>query len=135
MFPEVDALPGSQAATPLGDGQGERSLRQDASHMGRHVIGPFVDVFKERVAIGHQTRRKPLQIRPHRRIRIFANDEGRAGVMNKDIAQTDSDTGSGHSLLNLRANFRGAATAGGNGNDLGVHAHVQECRAARGPSR
>ncbi len=53
------------------------SLSQRSTNVRRHVIGAFGAVLEQRIAIGHQARKKPLQIAHDFGVGIFLNQKAR----------------------------------------------------------
>ena len=58
MFPKIESLPDAEVAARFADGDGDRVLGQDRPDVCGHVVGAFVVVAKERIAVGNQAREK-----------------------------------------------------------------------------
>ena len=97
VFPEKDALPGSEVALAVFDGDRERGQRQDRPDVGRHVVGSFAVVPEGWIAVGHQFGGELFQIVTNGRIGVLADDERCAGVVNEDVS-----TGPGRSSIARR---------------------------------
>lgn len=55
--------------------------------MGRHVVGAFIDMTKGRIAVGNEAEEKAFKVAPDLGFGIFADDQGRTGVMNENRAK------------------------------------------------
>ncbi len=53
------------------------SLSQRSTNVRRHVVGAFGAVLEQRIAVGHQARKEPLQIAHDFRVGVFLNQEAR----------------------------------------------------------
>src|SRR6476661_2844166 len=77
VLPKIDALPRAQREA----GAGERNRKLDGGQRGAnvssHVIGTFVAMAEERIAIGHETREETLEVAAHVGIGILLDDESR----------------------------------------------------------
>ena len=78
--------------------------------MGRHVIGPFIDVGKHRIAIGRHSAHESFKVMAYRRISILAKNQRGAGVLDKHVAQTIADATVGDNPRNVGRNIEGSAT-------------------------
>ena len=112
VFPEKDALPGSQVAAAAFDGDRERGQGQDRPDVRRHIIGAFAVVLKRRIAVGRQIGGELFQIAANGRIGVLADDQRGARVVDEKVAKAADDLGSLDGLLNLPRELIGAATAG-----------------------
>ena len=50
-----------------------------------HIIRAFIDVAKERVPVGDQSRKITFEVASNLGIGVFANDQRGAGMMNKYV--------------------------------------------------
>src|SRR5882724_3732946 len=71
MFPDINPLPGPQHQTAIVDRNAKIHRRKCGTNMRRHIVLTLGLVNEERVAIGHQTRKKFLKVQPHLRIGIL----------------------------------------------------------------
>ena len=71
MFPEINPLPGSQCQFTTIDRNRKIDCRKRGSDMGGHIVVSFGCVDEYRIAIGHQPRKKCIQIPAHIRIGIL----------------------------------------------------------------
>ncbi len=55
VFPQIDALPGAQITTAMGDWYSQVIRCQYVPDVGGHIIRTFVTVGKGGIAIGHQS--------------------------------------------------------------------------------
>ena len=101
MFPKVDALPGTQGQSTVHDGNRYACLRQNTSDVSRHVIGPFQTVGISGVAIRDESFEKIVEVIKDGRIRVFADNERRAGMVNEQSAEPREDSTPCHGLLDL----------------------------------
>ena len=62
MFPEKDALPGTEVAPVAFDGDGQRREGEDRSYVGRHIVGAFAIVDERGIAVWYQTSGEMLEI-------------------------------------------------------------------------
>ena len=86
MLPEIDPLPGAEGERAAGHGEGEVGIGQDRAHVRRHVVGPFVGVLEQAVAIGDEARHEGLEIAAHGRVGVLAQDQRGARVVTEDVA-------------------------------------------------
>ena len=59
--------------------------------MGRHVVGPLAVVDVGGIAVRRQPGRVALQVAPHGRVGVLADDQRGAGVMDEDVAEALGD--------------------------------------------
>ena len=111
MLPQKDSLPRPQIAIAFLDGDGQRCQGQNRSNVGRHVVRTFAVVGKRPIAVGNQTSRELLQVDAHARVRVFADDERRAGMMHEHEAQALDDLRSHNNLVELASELVGSASA------------------------
>ncbi len=67
---------------------GQVCLRQQTANMRGHVVGPFRGMGENRIAILNQSRKKGFHVHQNRRIGVLTDDQRRARVANKHVAQT-----------------------------------------------
>ena len=75
MFPQIDALPCTQSAMSICDGNGEVHICEDGANMRRHVVRTLLTVLEHRIAIGYQPDHKGFEIAAYRRVGVFAQDQ------------------------------------------------------------
>jgi hypothetical protein len=80
--------------------------------MRGHVIGAFVAMPEQRVAIGHQPSQEAFQIAPHVRIGIFLHDQARRRVAHEKRQQAVCHVGCGRPFGNRASDLDQAAPAG-----------------------
>ncbi len=112
MLPQIDPLPGPKGAATGGHRYGQVHLAQYGPDMGRHVIHPLHGVFKHRVAIRHQVRHESLQITSYRRVGIFTQHQGCAGVMDEQMTDAALYPGAGDDLFHLAGYIIGSTAFG-----------------------
>lgn len=107
MFEEKDALPRSELHLSVGDRYGFTGPRQDHANVRRHVIAPFLIVFVIRV-FRNELIKKPFQIAPGRRCRIFHHDNAATGVLHKNGNNSVLNSVFGDAVLDLVRDFASA---------------------------
>ena len=120
MFPEVDSLPDAEVATTVANGDGDRVLGEDRPEMRRHVVGAFVVVAENRVAVGDESREESFEVAADFGRGVFAEDQRGAGVMDENVAQAARDARIGDALLDARRDVDGPAPSGLDRADFGV---------------
>ena len=86
VLPQIDALPRAQREAGAGERNRELDGGQRGANVSRHVIGTFVAMTEEHIAIGHEAGEETLEVAAHVGIGIFLNDEARRGVANEERA-------------------------------------------------
>src|SRR3989338_9593352 len=76
VLPQVDPLSGAQRQTPFGYRQVQLEPEQAGLDMGRQIIRPLLIVLVEPIALRHQTVEHPLEVTPHRPIRVLVDGQG-----------------------------------------------------------
>ena len=104
VFPQENALPGSQGQPALRDRNRQIGGRKGTPNMGRHVIWSFIYMSIERVTIGHQAPKECLEIGLHVRVGIFLNQQRCGCVVNEHAAQTRWYACACHGVTNLVGN-------------------------------
>ncbi len=127
MFPHEYALPRTQAQLTPDDRQTQRSLGEQATHVGWHVVGPFGGMRVAWIAIRHQIGEKGFQIAQDVRVGVFTDQERGRGVLYKDLALAGMDAGLVNLVLDLAGDFDQTASAGLNFQKCLAHAwqHIQ----------
>ena len=120
MFPEVDSLPDAEVAATVANGDGDRVLGQDRPDMRRHVVGAFVVVAENRVAVGDESSEEPFEVATDFRRGVLAEDQRGACVMKENVAQAARDARFGDSLLDARRDVDGPAPSSLDRADFGV---------------
>jgi len=80
VLPEINSLPGAKRTLAFGHRYIQLRLRENASHMRRHVIRAFRGMRKHRVPIGYLAIHESFQVAHDSRIGVFANYQRRARV-------------------------------------------------------
>lgn len=80
MFPEINALPGSQRQFTVDQGDAEGGLGQCATNMGRHVVRPLAPMTPAGLAVGRQGGKKGLKIAADIGIGVFLDQQRGRGV-------------------------------------------------------
>ena len=91
VFIHEDPLPCPQIAPSPVDWNRDRRARENRTNVRRHVVEPLVDMAKKRVAVGNEPREKRVEIAPHVRRGVLANNQRCARMFNKNRAQTPRD--------------------------------------------
>lgn len=81
MLPEINALPGAEGQSSVGNRDGEIGRGQGGADMGRHVIRAFASVFEQGIAVGNQAREKTFEIQADLGVGIFLDDQRSGGVL------------------------------------------------------
>jgi hypothetical protein len=87
MLPQIDTLPGTQPGTAIDDRDAQSCLRQNGSHVGRHIVWTFVIMDELRVAIRYQPAHEGLEINPYSGVSIFAQHQGGTGMVDEDMTK------------------------------------------------
>ena len=87
VFPQINALPGTQCQLAIADRNCQVHVGQYASNMCRHVIRAFICMSEHWAAIWNGISHKRFQVGANRWISIFTQDNRSTGVLNKDMAQ------------------------------------------------
>ena len=74
---QIDTLPGSQGRTPVDDRDRNRGMGQRGPDVGRHVIGSFGSVAKERISGRNEATQEGFEIAHHDWIAVFLYYERR----------------------------------------------------------
>jgi hypothetical protein len=82
-LPQVDPLPGAQIEPPSGNGQLDRTAKNTALYMRRHVVRPFVGVNKAGIVFRYQVIQKAVKVAAHRWICIFVDGQARRGMLDE----------------------------------------------------
>ena len=91
VFPQVDALPGAQIQSAIGDWNADGGGRDGGPDMCRHVIGSFIGVDEQRVAIWAEPGKEGVEIPSHIGVGVFLYDKRGRGVVDKDVADARAD--------------------------------------------
>ncbi len=111
MFPEKDALPGTEVAPTVFDGDGQRREGQDRSDMGRHIVGAFAVVNERGIAVGHETGREHARDRGAPWGRRFRRRSTMRSCDARTMTQSPRDAGPFDGLLDLPSDLDGSAAA------------------------
>ena len=76
--------------------------------MGGHVVRSLVAVLEEPIAVGDQSRHEGIEVAPHGRVGVFAENQGCAGVMDEDMTESDPDPRGLNLLLDAPGDVVGA---------------------------
>ncbi len=111
VLPNENALPGAEIQPASIHRQIEPGLREHAAHVGRHVVGPFRRMPEHGVAVGNKPRHESFEIAEHRGVRVLAQHQRGAGVMNEHVAEPLFNAGGLHRARHLSGDLIGTATA------------------------
>ena len=92
MFTEIDTLPCTQMQSSRGDRENEAGTEEAGFHMSRHIIRTLHGVF-ERQRIRDSLLKIEIKISANGRIRVFIDREGGGGVLEEEVADTDTKEG------------------------------------------
>jgi len=62
VLPEIDALPGAERQAPIGKRDRQLHGRQRSPHVRWHVVGAFIAMPEQRIAVRNQTREEPIEV-------------------------------------------------------------------------
>ena len=113
VFPQINALPGAEGEPSAAYGDTQIYRRQRCANMCRHVVVAFLRVYKQRVAIGHQSFEKGLQIALHVRVGIFLDEERGRGMLQMQGQQAVLESILSNPLFKVAREFPKPATTGG----------------------
>ena len=105
---EIEALPGPERAGTGADRQRQLDLREDGPDVGGHVVRSLVAVLEEPIAVGDQSGHEGVEVAPHGRVGVFAENQGCAGVMDEDVTESDPDSRGPNLLLDAPGDVVGA---------------------------
>ena len=88
VLKQVDTLPGAKHKFAVSYGYVERSSRQRAFDVRRHVIRPFGCMKEQGITVWNETTEEALQIIQDLRVGIFLNDQGRRRMMGEKREQS-----------------------------------------------
>jgi len=117
VLPQVGALPGAQGEAAFADRDGQFAAGQYGADVRRHIVRPLHRVDMGRVTVGRQLADEIFQITANVRIGVFSDQQRRAGVSQKYVAQACHHATSGDNILQLRTDFLKPPPRGGNFND------------------
>jgi hypothetical protein len=112
MFAQVDTLPGSQAKSPIPDGDGQTSSHQRRLDMGRHIVRSL-DRVNIREVLRNDVVQSGFEIDPHIGIRIFVDGQTGRCVLNEYMQQPDTDTGQFRNRVHHRSGDQMTSTSVG----------------------
>ena len=72
---EVDALPGAEGETPIGDGNREAHAEERTFGVGGHVIGSLHGVIIVGLVLPHKAVHNLVEVAPHIRVGILVDGE------------------------------------------------------------
>ena len=85
VFVEIDALPGAEVQSTVGDGDGEAHTTQNRFCMSRHIVQSFEGVLIVRTAFGYQSVEDGLHIDTHIRVAVLVDAESATGVLGEYV--------------------------------------------------
>jgi len=121
MLPEKNPLPGPKIALTTFDRDHQRRQREDRSNVGWHVVRALRVMTVRGITVGYQTGREVFQVTANRRIRILADDQRCARMVDEQVTKTLDDPRSFDNLLNLTRDLVGSAAPGLDRQLLPVH--------------
>src|SRR4051794_3042730 len=108
VLPEIEALPGPQIESGLGDRDRDRGRRQDRPDMRGHVVWPFGGVSEDGVPVGDQPGEVAFEVGTDARIGVLADDQRGAGVVDEHRAEPASDARLADDARDLAGDLEGA---------------------------
>lgn len=81
MFPQVNPLPSAKFPSPIAQWHAQVDRRERRTDMGWHIVCAFARVDEQRIAVGHESFEKVLQIRADIGIGVFLDQQRRRGVL------------------------------------------------------
>ncbi len=118
VLPEENGLPGTEPQMAPNDGDRDARRSQRRLDVGRHVIGAFRGMRKERVIFLHETTEPVLQVPTRGGVRILLNNKTRRRVLHHHGAEPVVHAGLSHRGLDLVGDLVQALATRGNGNTL-----------------
>ena len=118
VFPNVDALPGAEDQSAVGDGDAQVHGRQRGADVRGHVVITFASVPEKRVAIGCEAGEEAFQVTAHFRIGIFLNEQRGGGVPEVQRGEAGLQPGLADQRVDFARDLAETATARGNGEFL-----------------
>ena len=119
VLEEIDALPGTEHELAVHDRHRELHLGQGGFQMRRHVVRPLIVVFVESRASGRESVEEFFKVAPHGRRRILLDEQRGRGVTAEECEQAFARLLLFHPLAYIRGDFRQAAAAGADAENMG----------------
>jgi hypothetical protein len=132
VFPQINTLPGSQGQLALADGQREIDAGQRGADVRGHVVIAFGSVDEERIAVGHQPRKKGFEVAAHIGVGIFLDQKRRRSMAQVQGEQAVAEFAGADKLFNFAGEFNQSAPTGGDDNLVKRLAHGNYCAPATG---
>ena len=85
---EVDALPGAEGKTAIGDGDGETHTEEGALGVGGHVVGTLHGVVIVGLALPHEAVHDLTEVGAHIGVGILVDAESTRGVLHEEVEQS-----------------------------------------------
>src|SRR6476646_5112231 len=92
VLPEMDPLPGAEREPAMAERDRELGRREGGAHVGRHVVGAFVAMAKERVAVGNEAREEAVEIGANVRVGVLLDHKAGRGVADEQREQSGAET-------------------------------------------
>jgi hypothetical protein len=112
MLPKIDPLPCAQRQASVGERNRELDRRQRGADVGGHVIGPFVAMTEEGVAIRYKSSEEAFEVSAHVRIGILLHDQARRRVPDEEREQAGFHVAAGRPVDDWTSDLDKAAPAG-----------------------
>ena len=96
---------------PAAHGQGEAARGEDGAGVGRHVVRTLGVVAVGGIGVGDEAREDRLQVGSHVGVRVLAQHERRARVLQEHGGDAGADAAGGDGALQLGGHLLRAATA------------------------
>jgi hypothetical protein len=121
MLPEKHPLPRPEIALTTFDGDRQRRQREDRTNVRCHVVRALGVMAVRGITVGHQLGRELFQVTANRRIRVLADDQRCARMVDEEVTETLVNPRSFDSLLNLSRDLVSSAAPGFDRQLLPVH--------------
>ena len=105
-------MPCSERKSPVYYRYAQTATGQNRSHMCWHVIRTFRSMEIVGVAVGYSSGKPSFKVVKHLRVGVFANNQGGAGVVDKNCGSPALTVGIKHPFFNLFADVETAPSAG-----------------------
>ena len=90
VFPQVNTLPDAKVALAIAQRYGQGALCQNRADVRSHVVRAFIIVPVQAIAVLDQSCHERIEVLLHRSVRVFTEDQGSAGMLDKQVADAGS---------------------------------------------
>ena len=112
MFEQEDSLPCPECKLPIDYRDAQAGIGQYRAQMCRHIVRTFRSMEVVGVPVGHSSCKPTFKVVKHLRVGVFANNQGGAGVVDKNGGSSLLTVGIKNHFFNLIADVETAAPAG-----------------------